>query len=278
MVEIGEGELLFRREELDVSLLVDVEQLAAVDVRAARGWGTTPPHVHVRHGEALYVLAGELELQLDDHVQRVGPETWAFVPPGVVHTVETGSDTPARYLVLHAPGAGYGDYVRGDMAAFDQRPAADYVSADPGLAVVRRAGGKEGETITDLPNRRAALLLDLDELAVTECSYGSGERGAELHVHRHHADAFLVLEGELEIKLHEGSLTVPAGTFVLVPPGVVHGFDNESGTTMRYFNLHAPSVGFGDYLRGQNPDFDQHDPPIGGGADPRAIVAVRLAG
>ncbi|HJS48957.1 MAG TPA: cupin domain-containing protein [Gaiellaceae bacterium] len=278
MVEIGEGELLFRREELDVSLLVDVEQLAAVDVRAARGWGTTPPHVHVRHGEALYVLAGELELQLDDRVQQVGPETWAFVPPGVVHTVETGSDTPARYLVLHAPGAGYGDYVRGDMAAFDQRPAADYVSADPGLAVVRRAGGKEGETITDLPNRRAALLLDLAELAVTECSYGSGERGAELHVHRHHADAFLVLEGELEIKLHEGSLTVPAGTFVLVPPGVVHGFDNESGTTMRYFNLHAPSVGFGDYLRGQNPDFDQHDPPIGGGADPRAIVAVRLAG
>ncbi len=39
-----------------------------------------------------------------------------------------------------------------------------------------------------------------------------------------------------------------------------------------------PRLGFGDYLRGQNPEFDQHDPPADGGADPSSIVAVRLAG
>ena len=277
MVEIREGEIIFGREELSVTLLVDLEQLAVVDVRAARGWGTTPPHVHVRHGEALYILEGELELQLDDRVQQVGPGTWAFVPPGVAHAVETGSDTPARYLVLHAPGAGFGDYVRGDVAAFDQRPAADYVSVDPGLAVVRRAGGSEGDKITERPERRATVLVETDELTISEFHYGAGERGAPRHVHREHADAFLVLEGEFTFHLRDGSRTLPAGTLVVFPPGVVHGFDNDSGAHTRAFNFHMPSFGFADYMRGKNSDFDQFDPPEDGGIDPAAVVVARLS-
>lgn len=276
MVEIREGEIIFRREELSVTLLVDLEQLAVVDVRAARGWGTTPPHVHVRHGEALYVLEGELELRLDDRVQRIGPETWVFVPPEVVHTVEVSGNTPARYLVFHAPGSGYGDYVRGDVAGFDQRPAADYVSADPRLAVVRRAGGSEGDKVTDRPERRANVLVETDELTISEFDYGPGERGAPRHIHREHADAFLVLEGEFTFHLRDGSRTLPVGTLVVFPPGVVHGFDNDSDGFTRAFNFHMPSFAFADYMRGRNPDFDQYDPPEDGGVDPTAVVIARL--
>jgi quercetin dioxygenase-like cupin family protein len=277
VVEIREGEVIFRREELGVTLLADLEQLVVADVRAARGWGTTPPHAHARHGEALYVFEGELELRLDDREQRIGPETWAFVPPGVVHTVETGSDTPARYLVLHAPGSGYGDYVRGDVAGFDMRPAADVVSADAGLVVVCRAGGSEGDHITDRPDRRASVLVETDELTISEFLYGPGERGAQRHVHREHADAFLVLEGELTFHLRDGSRTLPAGTLVVAPPGLVHGFDSGSGASMRCFNFHMPSLRFADYMRGRNPDFDQFDPPEDGGMDPAAVVVVRLS-
>ena len=277
MVEIG-GELIFGSPKLDVTLLADVAQLAAVEVRAARGWGTTPPHVHVRHGEALYVLAGELELQLADRMQRVRPETWAFVPPGVVHAVETGSDAPARYLVLHAPGSGYGDYVRGDVAAFDQRPAADYVSADPELAVVCRAGGSEGNRITDRPDRRVTVLVETNEITISEFHYGPGQRGAPPHVHREHADAFLVLEGEFAFHLRDGSHPLPAGTLVVFPPGVVHGFDNDSGAFARCFNFHMPSLGFADYMRGKNRDFDQLEPPEDGGANPEPAIVARLSG
>jgi hypothetical protein len=39
-----------------------------------------------------------------------------------------------------------------------------------------------------------------------------------------------------------------------------------------------PSLGFGDYLRGRNPGFDQHDPPPDGGADPASMLLVRLTG
>jgi quercetin dioxygenase-like cupin family protein len=272
VLEIGGGEVIFRGGKLDVTLLVDVEQVAAVDVRAAPGWGKSPPHVHVRHGEALYVFEGELALQLEDRVHRVGPETWAFVPPGIVHEVEVTGDEPARFLVFHAPGSGYGDYIRGDIGAFDQRPAADAVSADPGLVVVQPSGGMEGDTITDRPGRRAAVLVETDEVTISEFHYGAGERGAQRHVHREHADAFLVLDGEFTFHFRDGSHALPAGTLLVMPPNVVHGFDNDSGGAARCFNFHMPSFGFADYMRGKNPDFDQFDPPEDGTDSGSAIV------
>ena len=65
---------------------------------------------------------------------------------------------------------------------------------------------------------------------------------------------------------------------VLFPPDVVHGFDNDGPESARFFNLHMPASGFGDYMRGRKPDFDQHEPPADGGADPASVVAVRLSG
>jgi quercetin dioxygenase-like cupin family protein len=275
MVGAAEGEVILRTPKLDVTLLVDVEELAAVDVHAAPGWGKAPSHVHVRHGEALYVFEGELTLELEDGIRRIESETWAFVPPGVVHAVEVTGDEPARYLALHAPGSGYGDYVRGDVAGFDQRPAADAVSADPGFVVVRRSGGTEGDSITDRPGRRATVLVDTDEITISEFHYGPGERGAQRHIHREHADAFLVLEGEFTFHLRDGSQALPAGTLLVMPPNVVHGFDNDSDDSARCFNFHLPSFGFADYMRGKNTEFDQFDPPEDG-TDDGAPIAVRI--
>jgi quercetin dioxygenase-like cupin family protein len=278
MVEIGAGEVIFSREELSVALLVDVEQLGAVEVRAAPGWGKAPLHVHARHAEALYVFEGELALRLEDREHRVCSETWAFVPPEVVHAFEVTGDAPARFLILHAPNSGYGDFVRGSTADFDQYPPPEYATGDPGLVLLRRTGGTEGENITNRPpERRATLLVDADEITISEFAYGPGERGANPHVHHHHADAFLVLEGEFTFHLRDRSRPLPAGTLVVFPTDVVHGFDNDSEAPARCFNFHMPSFGFGDYLRGKNSAFDQHDPPEGGGTDPSSIALARLS-
>jgi quercetin dioxygenase-like cupin family protein len=288
MVEIREAERVTGEGELGVTLLVDAEQVGAVEVRSRPGGVAPPLHLHRKHAEVFFVLEGELTLRLEDGEHPVGPETWAFVPPEVVHTFTVTGDDPARFLDFHIPSYGFGDFVRGlhaarsevereaVRAAFDQQPAPEYASGDPGLVVVRRTGGGEGEKITDRPVRRATLLLDEDELTVSEFAYGPGERGAEPHVHREHADAFLVVEGEFTFHLRDESITPPTGTFVLFPPNAVHGFDNDSGADARCFNLHLPASGFADYLRGRNPDFDQHDPPADGGADPASIVAVRF--
>lgn len=290
VTEIGVGERITGDGELGVTLLADIEQIGAVEVRSAPGGAAPPLHVHARHAEAFFVLEGELTFRLEDGERRVRPETWVFVPPEVVHTFAVTGGERAHFLDLHVPSCGFGDFVRrldaakdeaelrAVRAAFDQQPAPEYASADPGLLVLRRAGAGEGEKITDRPERRATLLVDADELTVTEFFHGAGERGAKLHVHHHHADAFLVIEGELTFALCDGSLRGPAGTLVLFPPGVVHGFDNDGAESARFFNFHLPSSGFGDYLRGRNPDFDQHDPPADGGNDPASVVAVRLPG
>jgi len=288
MIEIRDTERITGDGELGVTLLVDLEQFGIVDVRSAPGGVAPPLHAHARHAEAFFVLEGELTFRLEDGEHRAGRETWVFVPPEVVHTFAATGDEPARFLDIHVPSSGFGDFVRGlhaartederqvVRAAFDQHPPPEYSSADPGLVVVRRAGGVEGEKITDRPERRATLLVDADELTISEFAYGPGERGAKPHVHHHHADGFLVVDGEFTFTFRDGPLAIPAGTLLLIPPDVVHGFDNDSLANARCFNFHMPSYAFGDYLRGRNPDFDQHDPPADGGVDPASAIAVRL--
>jgi mannose-6-phosphate isomerase-like protein (cupin superfamily) len=134
----------------------------------------------------------------------------------------------------------------------------------------------EGAVITNRLGRRVTLLLDTPELAFSEMVHGPGQPGTDPHVHHQHTDAFLVVEGTLTIGLRDETFEAPSGTFVTIPPNVIHFFRNAGDETVRFFNFHTPSHGFGDYLRGRNPDFDQHDPPEDGGADPASITVVRL--
>jgi quercetin dioxygenase-like cupin family protein len=125
----------------------------------------------------------------------------------------------------------------------------------------------EGETVTDRPEKTLRILGELDELIVTWFSYAAGEKGPEQHVHHHHTDAFYVLEGELELTLGAERKVVTAlpGTFAAAPPNTLHTFRNASTEAVVFLNLHVPSSGFGDHIRGRNPSFDQHDPPPDGG-------------
>jgi mannose-6-phosphate isomerase-like protein (cupin superfamily) len=135
----------------------------------------------------------------------------------------------------------------------------------------------KGEVIANRAGRRVTLLLDTPELAFSEMIHGSGQPGTDPHVHHNHTDAFLVVEGTLTIGLRDETFEAPSGTFVVIPLNVIHFFVNASDGTVRFFNFHTPSQGFGDYLRGQNPDFDQHDPPEDGGADPATVSVIRLS-
>jgi mannose-6-phosphate isomerase-like protein (cupin superfamily) len=66
-------------------------------------------------------------------------------------------------------------------------------------------------------------------------------RAVEPHVHADEDDAFYVLEGELIFDVGGEEVGAPAGTFVLVPPGVEHAFRNDGLEAARILNIHAPA-------------------------------------
>ena len=136
----------------------------------------------------------------------------------------------------------------------------------------------DGETIAAQERREVVVLAECDELTITWSRYAAGEPGTDLHVHREHTDAFYVLEGELSIAVGPAGkrLGVPAGGFVAVPPGLAHGFANESDGETRWLNMHAPDRGFANYLRGLRDGtaaaFDSFDPPADGGLPTSAAI------
>ena len=69
----------------------------------------------------------------------------------------------------------------------------------------------------------------------------AGRSGPEPHVHDDEDDAFLVLDDEITFLLGDDELSAPAGTFVLVPPGVEHTFANRTDHPVRMLNIHAPA-------------------------------------
>jgi mannose-6-phosphate isomerase-like protein (cupin superfamily) len=66
-------------------------------------------------------------------------------------------------------------------------------------------------------------------------------RALEAHVHDAEDDAFYILEGELTFVLGDDDVAAPPGTFVMVPPGVEHGFRNDGESPVRMLNIHAPA-------------------------------------
>src|SRR4051812_49914743 len=52
-------------------------------------------------------------------------------------------------------------------------------------------------------------------------------RVLEAHVHADEDDAFYILEGEMTFSFGGEEAVAGPGTFVLVPPGVEHGFRND---------------------------------------------------
>jgi hypothetical protein len=66
-----------------------------------------------------------------------------------------------------------------------------------------------------------------------------------------------VLDGELEFRLGDGTVRVPAGSCVAALPLLVHGFRNPGDSEAPFINLHAPGVWARGRERGLPPG--EHD-------------------
>src|SRR5688572_10601596 len=241
----------------------------AVGALAPGGW--IAPHVH-SYEEALYVLGGELILDLGGTVHRLVAGDYALMTTGVRHTLGNTGAEPVRWLSLnspqkHDPASGRRDTF---FEPFDGARALALLEAaahrpPSGDPTVRWVGHYEGTppqlealAVRDPARGRAPAGMDTAILAYSGISvkmmvdrtFGADhvtmftvdyEVGGAAQAHDHpFEEAYYFLEGEIEAELDGEQHTIRAGDIVFAAVGSVHGFYNVSEGRVRWIETQAP--------------------------------------
>jgi mannose-6-phosphate isomerase-like protein (cupin superfamily) len=259
MIPPGGGELVGSSPSRTVAILCDADPLHATWSRFGPGQAGADLHVHRAHTDVFYVLAGELTLRLGPAGDPVAMPagTLARVPPLVVHGFANAGTQDMQYLNLHAPGRGFAGYLRslrdGIAGGYDQE---DPPSEGGRPAALAQVGG--GEVVTDRPGLRVALLADAGEVGVAETWTDGTAPAAPAHVHREHAEALWVLEGELVLVADGRELRAAPGSWIRLPAGVAHAVGSApGGGPVRFLEVHAPGGGFGAFVRARGAGTDE---------------------
>lgn len=140
---------------------------------------------------------------------------------------------------------------------------------------------------THVPPDEGTRLWVVDEL-ITFKATGEDTGGAYLltdsvvppqggpppHVHNREDEAFWVLEGELDVSVGESSFRADAGSFVHLPRGVPHSFENPSDEPARFLTLVVPAGLEGFFEEVGKPGTDPSSPPSFGEEDLERLLAV----
>ncbi len=63
-----------------------------------------PPNRHPGENEAFFILDGTFDFMIDGETRRVGAGEFVEIPDGAVHAFSNAGPTPARLLIINAPG------------------------------------------------------------------------------------------------------------------------------------------------------------------------------
>jgi quercetin dioxygenase-like cupin family protein len=242
----GEGEALFGGR---IVLKASFDQLTITESHFPDARDGASPHFHERHADSFYVLEGGMGVLVHDEEKLLEPGAFACAPPEVVHGFRTMSRSV--FLNFHTPDGRFADHLRdrnrGEEGGFDSFDAEPGSGKPPMDAVFLPPG--EGERLVG-NTRVATIKAGREELALIEFELQAGFEGPDPHAHDDHIDSFYVLDGEADFFVGGEWLRLPAGSFVAAPIGVTHTFANRDGQHVRLLNIHAPSLGFHDWLRG----------------------------
>lgn len=239
----------------------------AVGALAPAGW--LQCHFH-SFEEALYVLAGELLLEIDGHHHRLVPGDYAFVPVGAWHALGNAGAEQTRWLSVNTPlrlppDAGRRDTFFApepfDLDAFAGR-AVRPPFGDPRLRYVGHYDGtppqEEALALNDpargrRPAGRDTALVVYSGISVkmlVDRVFGAElltmftvdyEPGGAAQVHDHpFEEAYFFLDGEIEAELDGRTHTVRAGDVVFAGVGALHGFFNAGSGRVRWIETQAP--------------------------------------
>ncbi|MBA3877184.1 MAG: cupin domain-containing protein [Anaerolinea sp.] len=236
----------------------------AVGAFAPGGW--LARHVH-SFEEALYILEGDLVIEIDQQVHRLVAGDFAIIPIGTLHTL--ASDAGVRWLGVNTPPRRPSDAPVPDTVFAAEPPDLDRLRAlarrsEPG-PLSRYVGHYEGtppqaEALRlgdDNRARRPAgmdtalmaysgisvkMLIDrglgADLLTMFTVDY---EVGGAAQAHDHpFEETYFFLAGTVEAVLDGTSHTLRPGDVVFAGVGSVHGFWNDGPDRVRWIETQAP--------------------------------------
>ena len=79
-----------------------------------------------------------------------------------------------------------------------------------------------------------------DAYCVSEWWLGPGETGPGPHSHEQDVELFYVIEGTMSFRAGETWIDAPRGSFLRVPAGVTHDFENRSAERAGALNVSVP--------------------------------------
>ena len=254
------------------SVLVGREQGAvhtelAVGSLAPGGWLNR--HFH-SFEEALYVLGGELLLEIDGHHHRLVAGDYALMPVGAWHALANDGAEPNRFLSVNTPLRLPPDADRRDTffdpAPFDIEAFAARAErppfGDPRLRWVGHYDGTppqaEALALEDPARGRRPVGRDTALVVYSGISvkmlvdrvFGAElltmftvdyEPGGSAQVHDHpFEETYFFLDGEIEAELDGTVHTIRAGDVVFAGVGSTHGFFNTGSGRVRWIETQAP--------------------------------------
>jgi quercetin dioxygenase-like cupin family protein len=226
-------------------------------------------HVH-SFEEALYVLAGELVIDIGGAVHRLVAGDYALMTIGTWHALANGGDGDVRWLSVNTPQRLGPDAGRKDtffaQGAFDPkaivgaaaRPRLD----DPTTRFVGHYDGTppqlEALRVDDPARGRTPIGMDIALLAYSGISvkmlvdrtFGADlltmftvdyEIGGAAQAHDHpFEETYVFLAGAVSAELDGTPYTFRPGDVVFAGVGSVHGFWNEGTERVRWIETQAP--------------------------------------
>ncbi len=241
-------------------------ELAAGELAPA-GW--IRRHIH-SFEEALYVLQGDLLLDIDGHIHCLAAGDYALMPVGAWHALANASGAPVRWLSVNTPQRLPFDAPRRDTfyggTAIEPDPL-DAIGrppdfSDPSTRYVGHYAGTpplpEALAVADSGRGPAPAGMDTAILAYSGISvkmlvdrnFGADlltmltvdyEAGGAAQPHDHpFEEAYFFLEGEIEAELDGKAYRFGPGDFAFAGVGSVHGFYDAGTERVRWLETQAP--------------------------------------
>ena len=79
-----------------------------------------------------------------------------------------------------------------------------------------------------------------DRYSVSEWIVAPHSAGPGPHAHESNEELFLVTEGVMSVRVGDQWIDAPCGTFIRIPAGVIHDFENRSSQPAALFNVYLP--------------------------------------